>query len=791
MDLFDEFLKHPDVVKQPRGGDGEAQAWCPWHPDKAGGNPSLGINTKKKIVKCFVCEKGGAKALAEAWGITQESTYQRQEIEQTYDYRKPDGTIVFQVVRFKVPPGEPKKIVQRRPDPEDPNRWIWNLKEGVQTVLYRLPELRAADPADWVWIVEGEKDVDRLSSLGLVATTNPQGAGKWRSNYNKELRNRQVAVIPDNDNPGVDHAVFVAKSLQKQAVEVKIIHLPGLEGKGADVSDWLDLGHDVTELMDLLNQSLPFEPESEVETFDQGDKTLQPEWTVSRLLPDARKITALLKGHGIFVNAGDEAFFFDRETSKLSLIHQGDQALTVLLGERYSINRRDNFFSYLLEHLLLEAWTRGENALVRRFSYHDAKANTCYLDMGAGRVLKITQDTLEERANGDDDILFMPMLKHEPWEYTPHRLDNALYTEFIKGLNFSQEDGAMPVNEQRALFLAWLTSLAFESVMPTKIIASAVGPSGSGKSSMFRNAGRILVGPRFQLSSLGRAEKGEDSFWVKLKHSFFCCYDNIDETVKWLPDALAQVATGIERPGRVLYSDNDLVETAPSCMVALTSRTPRESLRREDVASRILLFTFKKLDQVTPEYDLNERIVAARSVLMSDYAALVQKTLAYPMEKVEVSDTAMRMADFARVATRIGYGLGSEMGELLDRAIAGLGSAQHSFAIEEDPVATVLEEWLNRTAPSHDDDMHMGPRASNEGRPLPMATLYRELLPIAKEYRLNLGLASHQALAAYMKNHQTAFAQRFVISRNRGGVKGRALTIHLVRDTEEGESRGV
>ena len=64
MDLFEAFLRHPDIVQQPKGGDGEARAWCPGHPDREGGNPGLGINVKKRIVHCFVCGFSGAKNLA-------------------------------------------------------------------------------------------------------------------------------------------------------------------------------------------------------------------------------------------------------------------------------------------------------------------------------------------------------------------------------------------------------------------------------------------------------------------------------------------------------------------------------------------------------------------------------------------------------------------------------------------------------------------------------------------------------------------------------------------------------
>src|SRR5438128_2013334 len=81
--------------------------------------------------------------------------------------------------------GEPKTFRQRRPD--DAGGWTWKLG-GVRRVLYRLPDILAADPAVPIFMAEGEKDVDNLIALGLVATTNPGGAGKWHPEYNDGLR---------------------------------------------------------------------------------------------------------------------------------------------------------------------------------------------------------------------------------------------------------------------------------------------------------------------------------------------------------------------------------------------------------------------------------------------------------------------------------------------------------------------------------------------------------------------------------------------------------------------------
>ena len=88
----------------------------------------------------------------------------------TYDYRDKSGELLFQVVRLR----DPKTFRQRRPDPSCRDGWSWKLGD-TRRVLYRLPELLEAAEDAIVFVVEGEKDVDRLRSLGLHATTSPEG----------------------------------------------------------------------------------------------------------------------------------------------------------------------------------------------------------------------------------------------------------------------------------------------------------------------------------------------------------------------------------------------------------------------------------------------------------------------------------------------------------------------------------------------------------------------------------------------------------------------------------------
>jgi hypothetical protein len=171
----------------------------------------------------------------------------------TYDYHDQDGQLLFQVVRY-----DPKDFRQRRPDGN--GGWIWKL-DGVDRVLYRLPELLRAAPYTTVFICEGEKDCNALHERGLIATTNPGGVGKWLPSMSEPLRDRNVVILPDNDEAGEKHADNVAGALQGIAKSARVLRLPGLPHKG-DLSDWLAAGGTAEEL-DQLAPDAQEQPPSE------------------------------------------------------------------------------------------------------------------------------------------------------------------------------------------------------------------------------------------------------------------------------------------------------------------------------------------------------------------------------------------------------------------------------------------------------------------------------------------------------------------------------------------------
>jgi hypothetical protein len=196
-------------------------------------------------------KRGGDRSAASAW-LREEKFLPETEpkISAEYDYTDEQGKLLFQVVRYV-----PKTFKQRRPDGN--GGWIWNM-DGVRRVLFQLPEVIDAVAAGiTVHVVEGEKDALALRELGLVATTCPGGALKWRREYNASLRGADIVLHPHNDKAGHDHEAQVSAFLHGIAKRVRVLdiakHWPEC-GEGQDISDWLQAGGAIDQLTTFIDQ---------------------------------------------------------------------------------------------------------------------------------------------------------------------------------------------------------------------------------------------------------------------------------------------------------------------------------------------------------------------------------------------------------------------------------------------------------------------------------------------------------------------------------------------------------
>jgi hypothetical protein len=237
------------------------KACCPAHADR---HASLSVSEGedgKVLAKCHAgCTQEVLIARLRAMGLWPQrisngarrrgAKNQARRIVKVYDYTDATGNLIFQTVRY-----DPKDFRQRRPNGKGDH--TWSLK-GVQPVPYRLVQLIEAVAKDQpVFVVEGEKDCDNLAEHGIAATCNHGGAGKgkWKpAIHGLHLKDADVIVIPDNDQPGRDHGGWIAQSLKGWASRVRVLELPD-QPPGGDVSDWLARGGTPEQLWNLVEKA--------------------------------------------------------------------------------------------------------------------------------------------------------------------------------------------------------------------------------------------------------------------------------------------------------------------------------------------------------------------------------------------------------------------------------------------------------------------------------------------------------------------------------------------------------
>lgn len=190
------------------------------------------------------------------------------------NYDDENGILSYQVIRT-----EPKDFIQRRPKagiekPDNRNKDHWEYKtKGTKPLPQKLPRiLQAFAQDDTVFIGEGEKVVAALEEMGLTATTNHGGAGKWTSAHTQWFPpGARVVILPDNDQVGEQHAQGIAKQLYDKGCKIKIVRLPDLPPKG-DVVDWVGVGGTKDKLIELIKATPEYTKEDRDWQREQDSK---------------------------------------------------------------------------------------------------------------------------------------------------------------------------------------------------------------------------------------------------------------------------------------------------------------------------------------------------------------------------------------------------------------------------------------------------------------------------------------------------------------------------------------
>jgi hypothetical protein len=667
---LDEIIGRLQGVR--RHGPAKAQALCPAHEDK---RPSLSVDRADDGKLLLHCHAGctlrdvlAAMELTERDLLPERTSEAAREIH--YDYPDENGRFLYQVVR-----NLGKKFVQRRPDGK--GGWIYNLAD-VRRVPYRLPELIGAAPAQVVFVVEGEKDVDNLRRIGEVATTNPGGVGSsklWQTPaFRDPLRGRHVVVLPDNDVPGRKHAEAVAAALHGCAKTVKVLALPALPPKG-DVSDWIEAGGTREKLAELVTAAQPRAETNPRESGKDTDASREPERpTQARLLVSIAQERAEL-----FKSDTGEAYATTDEGETFPIRSKGFRKF--LVGRFFQTHDKTPSAQPLTEAVDTLETVALLGSVVRPVGLRvGAQDDRLFLDLGGSdrRIVEMRPGGWRLVATDAVPVRFRRTASMRPLPCPSHPGDIEALRRF---LNVGSEEWRWQ------LLLVWLL-FTFQPSGPFPVLVLQ-GEQGCAKSTTARVL-RALVDP--SQAALRLPPRDEDKLIVSAKSSWVLVFDNLSGMPTWLSDCLCCLATGTAQSKRALYTDDEehIIEaTRPVIVNGIDDMTARP-----DFASRALAVDLPQIkdehrqEEATFWAEFNE----AQPAILGGVLSTVADILAIRNEVKLPSKP--RMADFARFGVAAEQILGWRSGAFL-AAYQTSQADSAAVTLESDLVALAVHRFMN------------------------------------------------------------------------------------------------
>jgi P4 family phage/plasmid primase-like protien len=491
--------------------------YCP-NPNHGGtGVPDTRPNSCKYerdegVYVCRACEVGGnvyrlirdrggiSKGSEHAWLVEQGLALGNDWNAATiYSYCNAAGAPVYEVGRWT-----PKHFAQRVPDPKSKTGWKSGpgVLSHVERVPYRLPELLdACKRRETVYVVEGEKDADRLRLFGLTATTNAQGAGwawpiTWASYFTGAAR---VVVIADADSAGERAARWRAGIAARAVADTRIVlRLPRVGEKG-DATDFIEAGGTRKELETIGADAPTVEPYNPPYPEDAAERlradltdTGAGRWfsdTVGvdfHFLADEKRWYQYVDGTWTPRANPTAATASAVDLMKLAATESGDVAFLEFAEDARSMLSRKNMLDAAREHRT-------------RYSSEFNRGGT--LLAVANGVLDLTTGALRDHQR-EDLITFKSPVPYDPAAVAPHF--EALLADAT----------SLPDNTRRPVLQEYVELMlggALGARTTQRRCYFLCGPKGSRKSTVIRVLEAILDGYATAIDYRALSEGGHSS----------------------------------------------------------------------------------------------------------------------------------------------------------------------------------------------------------------------------------------------------------------------------------------
>lgn len=193
----------------------------------------------------------------------------------------------------------------------------WKQSGNTKGKALYQPKAQRDDPcvianAETVFFPEGEQDCDAIASAGGVAVCSAMGAGNAKRADFALLRDKNVVIIRDKDDPGHEHADDVAERVLPIAKSVTIVE--AAVGKdaadhiaaGKSLNDFVEVGK-VASLLDTLARSGSWLDAQRFPDLEYAVDRIIPEGAGLLVAPPKKGKSFLVANVGLAVAAGRTA----------------------------------------------------------------------------------------------------------------------------------------------------------------------------------------------------------------------------------------------------------------------------------------------------------------------------------------------------------------------------------------------------------------------------------------------------------------------------------------------------
>lgn len=456
----------------------------------------------------------------------------------------------------------------------------------------------------------------------------------------------------------------------------------------------------------------------------------------------------ILMGSGFMSSIDGSVYMYmgqEREIFSLPPLRRGGDQLFAYLNAMYGLSATEPLGKFVYSNLRDHAVTHAPRIELRRFAVFNRLEKTVYLSGYNGQMWRLDGGTPTKINNGDDDVFFADDdggVACEP-DVGPH----GMLLDTLTDINFAEVGlgGITPIQQRRAM-IVWMFMLAFPDLMPTKPLLMVEGPPGSGKTAAIQLLQFALQGAS---KPMILSKKRGDDFGVMLLRSPIAMFDNTDDFIDWIPDAICSYTTQGTWTKRKLYSDSDEVVIKPHAFVAVAAKNPT-SFRREDTADRCIVLRMERREGFQPMEKLTGAILAQRPQLFGEYMHYVNEIVGYL--RVHGLDTtreeSTRMADFATFSRAVAAVL-RWPNDAVDDLMEAIAAERDAFIREEDPLSDLLAIWLKTSR--------------NIGREVKISTLFDELVTVAESNKITF---YKQARTLAQKLRSPHIEREFIVQQN-------------------------